>query len=109
MRVGHLSFVTVTGMTQCEAYGLARSVDNPPAALMYVHTNGHTAQRVTSTATMTWLQGCLQLASCRSQVGTGGMPCTQCARSAKFWMSANIRTLVSAPFHKFLVPYQGFF
>ena len=38
-----------------------------------------------------------------------GMPCTQCARSAKFWMSANTRTLVSAPFHKFLVPYQGFF
>ena len=31
------------------------------------------------------------------------------ARSAKFWMSANTRTLVSAPFHKFLVPYQGFF
>ena len=27
------------------------------------------------------------------------------ARSAKFWMSANTRTLVSAPFHKFLVPY----
>ena len=37
-----------------------------------------------------------------------GMPCTQCARSAKFWMSANTRTLVLAPFHKFLVPYQGF-
>ena len=34
---------------------------------------------------------------------------TQCARSAKFWMSANTRTLVLAPFHKFLVPYQGFF
>ena len=31
------------------------------------------------------------------------------ARSAKFWMSANTRTLVLAPFHKFLVPYQGFF
>ena len=28
-----------------------------------------------------------------------GMPCTQW----KFWMSANTRTLVSAPFHKFLV------
>ena len=40
---------------------------------------------------------------------TWGMPCTQCARSAKFWMSANTRTLVLAPFHKFLVPYQGFF
>ena len=38
-----------------------------------------------------------------------GMPCTQCAHSAKFWMSANTRTLVSAPFHKFLVLYQGFF
>ena len=38
-----------------------------------------------------------------------GMPCTQCAHSAKFWMSANTRTLVLAPFHKFLVPYQGFF
>ena len=37
------------------------------------------------------------------------MPCTQCARSAKFWMSANTRTLVLAPFHKFLVPYEGFF
>ena len=37
-----------------------------------------------------------------------GMPCTQCARSAKFWMSANTRTLVLAPFHKFLVPCQGF-
>ena len=37
-----------------------------------------------------------------------GMPCTQCARSAKFWMSANTRTLVLAPFHKLLVPYQGF-
>ena len=34
---------------------------------------------------------------------------TQCARSAKFWMSANTRTLVLGPFHKFLVPYQGFF
>ena len=34
-----------------------------------------------------------------------GMPCMQCARSAKFWMLANTRTLV----HKFLVPYQGFF
>ena len=34
---------------------------------------------------------------------------TQCARSAKFWMSANTRTLVLAPFHKFLVPYKGFF
>ena len=41
--------------------------------------------------------------------GSVGMPCTQCARSAKFWMSANTRTLVLAPFHKFLVPYQGFF
>ena len=39
----------------------------------------------------------------------GGMPCMQCARSAKFWMSAYTRTLVSAPFHKFLVLYQGFF
>ena len=38
-----------------------------------------------------------------------GMPCTQCARSAKFWMSANTRTLVSALFHKFLAPYQAFF
>ena len=36
------------------------------------------------------------------------MPCTQCARSAKFWMSANTRTLVLAPFDKFLVPYKGF-
>ena len=35
--------------------------------------------------------------------------CAQCARSAKFWMSANTRTVVLAPFHKFLVPYQGFF
>ena len=34
---------------------------------------------------------------------------TQCARSAKFWMSANTRTLVLAPFHKFLVLYKGFF
>ena len=33
----------------------------------------------------------------------------QCARSAKFWMSANTRTLVSALVHKFLVPYRGFF
>ena len=33
---------------------------------------------------------------------------TQCARSAKFWMSANTRTLVLAPFDKFLVPYKGF-
>ena len=38
-----------------------------------------------------------------------GMPCMQCARSAKFWMSANTRTLVLAPFHKFLVPYHCFF
>ena len=30
---------------------------------------------------------------------------TQCACSAKFWMSANTPTLVSPPFHKFLVPY----
>ena len=36
---------------------------------------------------------------------TKGMPCTQCAHSAKFWMSANTPTLVLAPFHKFLVPY----
>ena len=43
------------------------------------------------------------------QVSTGGTP-TEChARSAKFWISTNTRTLVSAPFHKFLVPYQGFF
>ena len=35
-----------------------------------------------------------------------GMPCTQCAHSAKFWMLANTRTVVSAPFHKFLVPYR---
>ena len=28
--------------------------------------------------------------------------------SAKFWMSANTLTLVLAPFHKFLVPYQVF-
>ena len=43
--------------------------------------------------------------------GTGsmGMPCTQCAHIAKFWMSANTRTLVSAPFHKFFVPDQVFF
>ena len=33
---------------------------------------------------------------------------TQCARSAKFWMSANTRTLALAPFDKFLVPYKGF-
>ena len=38
-----------------------------------------------------------------------GMPCTQCAHSAMFWMSANTQTLVLAPSHKFLVPYQGFF
>ena len=31
------------------------------------------------------------------------------ARSAKFWMSANTQTLVLALFHRFLVPYQGFF
>ena len=34
---------------------------------------------------------------------------TQCARSAKFWMSANTRTLLLAPFDKFLVPYWGCF
>ena len=34
---------------------------------------------------------------------------TQCARSAKFWMSANTRTLLLAPFDKFLVPYWVFF
>ena len=33
----------------------------------------------------------------------------QCACSAKFWMSTNTRALVSAPFHKFLVLYQGLF
>ena len=38
-----------------------------------------------------------------------GMPCTQYAHSAKFWMSANTRTLLLAPFDKFLVPYRGFF
>ena len=32
-----------------------------------------------------------------------------CARSAKFWISANTRTLLLAPFDKFLVPYRGFF
>ena len=31
------------------------------------------------------------------------------ARSAHAGMPPNTRTLVSAPFHKFLVPYQGFF
>ena len=31
------------------------------------------------------------------------------AHNAKFWMSTNTRTPVSAPFHKFLVPYQAFF
>ena len=38
-----------------------------------------------------------------------GMPCTKCAHSAKFWMSANTRTLLFAPFDKFLVPYGLFF
>ena len=33
----------------------------------------------------------------------------RCARSMKFWMSANTRTLLLAPFDKFLVPYWGFF
>ena len=37
------------------------------------------------------------------------MPCTQCACSAKFWMSANTQTLLLPPFDKFLVPYWGFF
>ena len=37
------------------------------------------------------------------------MLCTQCACSAKFWMSANTRTLLLAPFDKFLVPYWVFF
>ena len=32
-----------------------------------------------------------------------------CARSAQFWMLANTRTLLLAPFDKFLVPYWGFF
>ena len=30
------------------------------------------------------------------------------ARGVKFWMSANTRTLLLAPFDKFLVPYRGF-
>ena len=34
---------------------------------------------------------------------------TQCARSAKFRMSANTRTLLLAPFDKFLVPCLVFF
>ena len=38
-----------------------------------------------------------------------GMPCMQCAHSAKFWMSANTRTLLLAPFDKFLVPHLGCF
>ena len=38
-----------------------------------------------------------------------GMPCMQCARKPKFWMSANTRALLLAPFDKFLVPYWGFF
>ena len=33
----------------------------------------------------------------------------QCACSAKFWMFANTRTLLLAPFDKFLVPHWGFF
>ena len=37
-----------------------------------------------------------------------GMPCTQCAGSVKFWMSANTRTLLLALFDKFLVPYWFF-
>ena len=45
---------------------------------------------------------------CHAGGSAKGMPCTQCARSAKFWMSANTRTLVLAPFDKFLVPYKGF-
>ena len=28
-------------------------------------------------------------------LATSGMPCTQCAHSAKFWMSANTRTLAT--------------
>ena len=32
-----------------------------------------------------------------------------CARSAKFWMSANTWTLLLAPFDMFLIPYWGFF
>ena len=52
---------------------------------------------------------CANLRSRLTYCSFMGMPCTQCARSAKFRMSANTRTLVLAPFHKFLVPYQGFF
>ena len=33
-----------------------------------------------------------------------GVPCPQCARSAKFCMSANTQILVLALFHKFVVP-----
>ena len=37
-----------------------------------------------------------------ARLATPRMALGEChARSAKFWMSANIRTLVSAPFHKF--------
>ena len=32
------------------------------------------------------------------------MPCLQCARSAKFCMSANTQILVLALFHEFVVP-----
>ena len=53
--------------------------------------------------------------NCERAIGQCSPGCThqslrEChARSAKFWMSANTQTLVLAPFHKFLVPYQGFF
>ena len=40
-----------------------------------------------------------------------GMPCTQCARSAKFWMSANTRTLATFWWYNIdpvpLVSYKG--
>ena len=38
-----------------------------------------------------------------------GMPCTHCAHSAKFWRSANTRTLLLAPFDKLFVAYRGLF
>ena len=93
-------FVGLTGAVQ----GQMR-----PAAWPLQHKKGVGSGALWQCAQAAWKLKCSGPSVAIGLNDFGGMPCTQCARSAKFWMSANTRTLVLAPFHKFLVLYQGFF
>ena len=93
------------------------NANGPTPGLQISHTTTKThsctdnGTHIKNCAIITWC--CLDMKQqCIANYGMGRMQIDvgEChARSAKFWMSPNTRTLVSAPFHKFLVSYQGFF